>query len=92
MGATNRSSLHGTIKACLKAMTTEYQASRRGATLLLAVAIAGSANLTGCAHFCNDAYKREGAWGMVFRCSSRQRNAVPNSETPDADKSAHSHA
>lgn len=64
----------------------------RGATLLLTVAIAGSANLAGCAHFCNDAYKREGAWGMVFRCSSRQRNAVPKSETPDADMSTHSHA
>ncbi len=56
------------------------QSSLRGSTFLLAVTLISTANLAGCAHFCQDAHAREGAWGMVFRCSSRQPSAVPNHE------------
>ena len=62
----------------------EHRTTLGGTTLLLAVTLASSASLTGCAHFCQDAYQREGAWGAVFRCSSRHRSAVSMPEAAKA--------
>ena len=39
----------------------------------LMTSITASHTLQGCAHFCGNSGTREGAWGLVFRCSTSSR-------------------
>jgi hypothetical protein len=34
-------------------------------------------HIAGCAHFCGDTGRREGAWGIVFHCQSGATRAAP---------------
>lgn len=40
---------------------------------LLMVSMAAPQALQGCAQLCGDSATREGAWGLVFRCSTSSR-------------------
>jgi hypothetical protein len=41
--------------------------------LILIMSMAGFLTLPGCAKLCGDTGTREGAWGLVFRCTSSNR-------------------
>ena len=55
-------------------MSKRKRTYRRGAKAILLVAgVAVCVSLPGCAQSCGDYGTREGAWGLVFRCSTTNR-------------------
>lgn len=56
----------------------------RALTLLLSAAlITAYVCLSGCGRYCGDHGTREGAWGMVFRCSTGQRTQDTRQVLPE---------
>jgi hypothetical protein len=48
---------------------------------LLITLVSVSPGFQGCAQLCGDTGTREGAWGLVFRCSTGSRMQIDNAES-----------